>query len=74
MLNQLLPRRIREIEDILYLKKGPKLDNFCMQFVKFPGEKVALEVCYDRNSSAVFGLLFQNLLKLPTEISNKLKL
>ena len=55
MINRLLPRRIWEIYDIFNLKKVPKLDNFHVNFVDFQDEKVVLDVCYDRNSSAVFG-------------------
>ena len=34
------------------LKKVPKLDNFRVKFVIFPGEKVVVDVCYDRSSSS----------------------
>ena len=36
------------------IEKVPKLDNFLVKFVNFSGEKVVLNVCYDRKSSAVF--------------------
>ena len=36
-------------------KKVPKLGNFRMEFVKPHVKKVVFNVCYDRNSSAVFG-------------------
>ena len=44
----LLQGRIWEVWDILNFKKVPK-------FVNFRLEKVVLDVCYDSNSSAVFG-------------------
>ena len=39
------------------LEEVPKFDNSNEKLVNFWGDKVCFGVCYDRNTSAVFGLL-----------------
>ena len=46
---------IRLLPRIWIFLKVTKFNNFHVKFVNSPCETVVLDVCYDRNSSAVFG-------------------